>query len=148
MKVRKNHFRIGKKMHYFIEFSENTNLMIKEIRDVLKIFIKKNMKTFFTGFFRTNIPDTFKVFNFGTKSNFYALDEISQIDYLFSEDFINSIVNLEFYIYPENIELNSKFDVNNNVANIYMENCFIECGLIFDKNIYDEVETLNKLKSI
>ena len=148
MKVKKNHFRIGNKKHYFIEFSEDTNLMIKEIKAVLKIFIKKNVKTYFTGFFRANIPDSFKVFNFGTKSNFYALDEINQVDYLLGKDFINSVVNLEFYLYPENIKSNSQFDIKNDVAKLYLENCFTECGLIFDKNMYNEVETLNNLELI
>lgn len=148
MKIKKNHFRIGDKKHYFIKFSEDTNLMINEIKAILDIFIEKNVKTYFTGFFRSNIPTTFKVFKLGAKSNLYAIDEINQVDYLFSKDFMNSIVNLEFYLYSENVESNPKFDINNHVVNLYLENCFTESGLIFDKNVYNEIEIVNKLKLI
>lgn len=148
MKIKKNHFRIGDKKQYFIKFSEDTNLMINEIKAILEIFIEKNVKIYFTGFFRSNIPTTFKVFNLGTKSNLYAIDEINQVDYLFSKDFINSIVNLDFYLYRGNVESNPKFDINNHVVNLYLENCFTESGLFFDKNVYNEIEIVNKLKLI
>ena len=42
MKVKKNYFRIGEKRHYFIKFSENENIMLKEIKTILNIFIKNN----------------------------------------------------------------------------------------------------------
>ena len=148
MKIKKNYFRFGKKKHFYIKFSENINDMIKEIKGILKIFIKKNVKAYFTGFFRSDISEQFRISNFVSKSRFYALDDVNQIDILLDKKYINFIVNLEFYLFPECNEFNSKFDIEKNVANLYLENCFTECGLIFDKKMYDETEILNHLRKI
>ena len=147
MKVKKNHFRIGEKRHYFITFSEDKNIMLKEIKTILNIFTKNNVKIYFTGFFRTNIPNTFKKFDLHTNAQFYLLEEINQVNYLIDENFINSIVNLSFYIFCNDIDT-SKFNIKDAIVNLYFENCFTECGLIFNKNIYNEVETINNLKLI
>ena len=147
MKVKKNHFRIGEKRHYFITLSEDKNIMLKEIKTILKIFTKNNVKIYFTGFFRTNIPNTFKKFDLHTNAQFYLLEEINQVNYLIDENFINSIVNLSFYIFCNDIDT-SKFNIEDAIVNLYFENCFTECGLIFNKNIYNEVETINNLKLI
>ena len=147
MKVKKNHFRIGEKRHYFITLSEDKNIMLKEIKTILNIFTKNNVKIYFTGFFRTNIPNTFKKFDLHTNAQFYLLEEINQVNYLIDENFINSIVNLSFYIFCNDIDT-SKFNIKDAIVNLYFENCFTECGLIFNKNIYNEVETINNLKLI
>ena len=147
MKVKKNHFRIGEKRHYFITLSEDKNIMLKEIKTILNIFTKNNVKIYFTGFFRTNIPNTFKKFDLHTNAQFYLLEEINQVNYLIDENFINSIVNLSFYIFCNDIDT-SKFNIEDAIVNLYFENCFTECGLIFNKNIYNEVETINNLKLI
>ena len=147
MKVKKNHFRIGEKRHYFITLSEDKNIMLKEIKTILNIFTKNKVKIYFTGFFRTNIPNTFKKFDLHTNAQFYLLEEINQVNYLIDENFINSIVNLSFYIFCNDIDT-SKFNIEDAIVNLYFENCFTECGLIFNKNIYNEVETINNLKLI
>ncbi len=147
MKVKKNHFRIGEKRHYFITLSEDKNIMLKEIKTILNIFTKNNVKIYFTGFFRTNIPNTFKKFDLHTNAQFYLLEEINQVNYLIDENFINSTVNLSFYIFCNDIDT-SKFNIKDAIVNLYFENCFTECGLIFNKNIYNEVETINNLKLI
>lgn len=147
MNVKKNYFRIGEKKHYFIKFSENENVMLKEIKTILNAFTKKNVKIYFTGFFHANIPNFFKVFDFRTNSKFYLLEEIDQVNYLIGENFIHSVVNLSFYIFWDTIDTN-KFNINDSIANLYLENCFTECGLIFNKNVYNEAETINNLKLI
>lgn len=147
MKIKKNFFRVGKMRHYFIELSDDNNLMLREIKSILKIFMKEKVKIYFTGLFHINIPDCFQVLNIGT-SNYYELNELNQLDILFDKNFINFIVNLEFYLYFGNKELNSKQDVENNIANLYLESGFTECGLFFDHTIYDEAEILKHLKSI
>lgn len=147
MKVKKNYFRIGEKRHYFIKFSENENIMLKEIKTILNIFIKNNVKIYFTGYFHANIPNFFEEFDFHTNSKFYLLKEINHVNYLFNENFIHSIVNLSFYIFGDAIDTN-KFNIENFIANLYLENCFTECGLIFNKNVYNETEILKNLKLI
>lgn len=144
MKVKKNHFRIGEKRHYFLNFSEDKNIMLKEIKTILNFFTKNNVKIYFTGFFRANIPIFFKEFDFHTNSKFYLLEEINQVNYLMDENFIHSIVNLSFYIFEDNFD-KGKFNIENSIVNLYLENCFTECGLIFNKNVYNEVEIVNNL---
>lgn len=147
MKVKKNYFRIGKKRHYFIKFSENKNIMLNEIKAILNAFTKSNVKIYFTGLFHSNIPNFFKEFDFHKKSKFYLLEEIDQVKYLIDENFIHSIVNLSFYIFLSVIDTN-KFNIEDSIANLYLENCFTECGLIFNKNVYNETEILKNLKLI
>ena len=115
MNVKKNYFRIGEKKHYFIKFSENENVMLKEIKTILNAFTKKNVKIYFTGFFHANIPNFFKVFDFRTNSKFYLLEEIDQVNYLIGENFIHSVVNLSFYIFWDTIDTN-KFNINDSIA--------------------------------
>lgn len=147
MKVKKNHFRIGEKRHFFIKFSENENLMLKEIKAILNAFTKKDVKIYFTGFFRAKIPNFFKECDFHTNSKFYLLEEVNQVDFLISEDFVQSIVNLTFYIFLDVNDTN-KFNIEDSIAILYLENCFTECGLIFNKNVFNEVEIVNNLKLI
>ena len=74
--------------------------------------------------------------------------KLIKLTILFDKNFINSIINVDSYLYNENIELKSTLDIKNDVANLYLENCFIEYGLIFDRNVYNEVESTNNLKLI
>ena len=147
MKVKKNLFRIGEKRHYFIKFSENENIMLKEIKTILNAFTKNNVKIYFTGFFRANIPNFFKEIDFHTNSKFYLLEDVNQVNNLIDENFIHSIVNLSFYIFWDVIDTN-KFNIEDSIANLYLENCFTECGLIFNKNVYNEAEIVNNLNLI
>lgn len=118
--------------------------MLNEIKIILKTLNKNNVKIYFTGFFRANIPNFFKEFNIHTKTKFYSLNEIDALNYLINENFIHSIVNLSFYVFYDNIDTNN-FNTKDSIANLYMENCFTECGLIFNKNIYKEAEILKNL---
>ena len=67
------------------------------------------------------------------------------MELILSNEFYNNIVNLSFYIFDQNIILNSNKDIEKYNALIYFENSFTDCGIIFDKTIYDEYSVIKKL---
>ncbi len=143
MKIKKNYFYLGRKKQYFIKLSDGEDFSLQEAKKILYSFANKGAKVVFTGFFRECIPGNYKsLLNF---ENFYLLKSINDVELILSNEFYNNIVNLSFYIFDQNIILNSNKDIEKYNALIYFENSFTDCGIIFDKTIYDEYSVIKKL---